>query len=727
MKKIVNHRPVTFCALSAIAGIISAYCFRFGKTAIAITVCSLCLISFVFVLATDKRKFRSAVLVAVCMVIGVSFGLNFHRTVSEYESAGLEAKYYYVQGTVCEISENDNGYLLKNVSFYGAGTGKSEYSLFVYMSGGIEFDLGDEIRFYAEVKERSVFYEDRFSGESVLNGIKYTCTVNSKEVMVVGENQNLFLSIHKFLRNSLKKGLGGNEFSVAYALMLGNSDYMESELLDSFRKAGVAHIFAVSGLHIGFLAFVLSFLLKKLRFGRVAKVLITIVILAFYSGACGFSQSSVRAVIMCSTHTFCAQSGKKYDKYSSISLACLFILCYAPVSLFCVGFQLSFAVVLGIFVLSPFFGKVFVLAGRNLSASLSTVVSAQLFGAPLFMSSFGETSLTSVLFNLLLIPVVGIIFYFLFFGTIIGGIFHISAIALFPSEYALKAVIFLMNGTGGIVLTVSGIITGVFALSYYLCAFTAGGIFNTRKISKTIISVVLACVTVAGTAVTSVNYYNAEKICVSGSQDFSATMTSKGDFSCLVVSHTKYDVKQNKISRLAGRLRVNSVDFVIIENSSGGRSVDFIVGRLYGNIKFDKVYYCRDDYDRDAEIENLALKKSFPTIEFFAIPCGEEIKSDDNSFYFMAEGKAVTLKLGKMTVGVFSSFGDDDGNVGTAGNEKYSLCVAYDLCDYVKARYNPTKTISYLYSPWYEDAESQGTKLFVNGFASGIGLKNRPK
>lgn len=722
MKKIVNHRPVTFCSLSAITGIISAYCFRYGKTAIAITVGLLFLIFLVTVSVTDKRKIKSAVLLAVCVIIGVSCGLNFNRTVKEYEQGELNAKYYYVQGTVCEISENDNGYLLKNVSFYGAGTGKSAYSLFVYASQGIKFDLGDEIRFYAEVKERSVFYEDRFSGENVVNGVKYTCAVNSEEVIVVGENEDLFLSVHKFLRNSLKDGLSANEFSVAYALMLGNSDYMDGELLDSFRKAGVAHIFAVSGLHIGFLAFILAFLLKKLHVGRVAKVFITIVVLAFYSGACGFSQSSVRAVIMCSTHTLCAQSGKKYDKYTSISLACLIILCYAPVSLFCVGFQLSFGVVLGIFVLSPILGKVFAFAGRKLSASISTVLSAQLFGAPLFMSSFGETSLTSVLFNLLLIPVVGIIFYFLFFGTIIGGIFGISFITLFPSEYALKGVIFFMNGTGGIVFTVSGIITGVFALSYYLCMLVAGGIFNTRKISKIVLSVVLACITIVGTTVNSVNYHNAEKICVSGSRDFSATMMSKGDFSCLIVSHTAYEVKQNKITRLADRLRVNSTDFVIIQNSSGGKGVSFIVGRLYGMIKFNKVYYCREDNGDDVIIENLALKKSFPTIEFFAVPCGEKTESGENAFYFTADGKAVTVKLGKSTVGVFSSFGNADGNVGTAGNEKYSLCVAYDLCDYVDADYSPIKTISYLKSPWYEDAESQGTKLLVNGFTRTYGF-----
>lgn len=717
MKKIVNHRPVTLCALSAIAGIVSAYCFRFGKTAIAITVCSLCLIFLVFVLATDKRKIKSAVLIAICVIIGVSCGLNFHREVSNYERAGLKAKYYYVQGTVSEISENDNGYLLKNVSFYGADTGNSPYSLFVYASGEVKFDLGDEIRFYAEVKERSVFYEDRFSGESVLNGIKYTCSVKSNEVIVVGESGGPFLSVHKFLRDSLKQGLSGREFSVAYALMLGNSDYMDDELLDSFRKAGVAHIFAVSGLHVGFLAFILAFLLKKIRVGRVAKVLITVVILTLYAGACGFSQSSVRAVIMCSTHAFCSQTGKKYDKYASISLACLIILGYAPVSLFCVGFQLSFAVALGIFVLSPIFGKLFAFAGRKISASLSTVFSAQLFGAPLFMSSFGETSLTSVAFNLLLIPVVGIIFYFLFFGTIIGGIFGISNVALFPSEYALKAVIFLMNGTGGAVITVSGIITGVFALSYYLCTFVVGGIFNIRKILKIILSVALACVTVAGTTINSVNYYNAEKICVGGSRGFCATMMSKGDFSCLVVSHTEYEVKENKISRLAGRLRVNSTDSVIIGNSSGGKRVSFIVGGLYGTIKFNKVYYCRDGKGDDDTAEYVALKKSFPSIEFFAVPCGEKTELGENSFYFTEDGRGVTVKLGKSTVGVFSSFGVDDGNVGTAGNEKYSLCVAYDLCDYVNARYRPTKTISYLRSPTYADAESQGTRLFVNGFS----------
>lgn len=93
---------------------------------------------------------------------------------------------------------------------------------------------------------------------------------------------------------------------------------MDGDVLENFRNGGVAHIFAVSGLHIGFLAGVVFFLLRSCRVRGVPKVLISAAVLVFYAGICGFSPSSLRAAVMASVLAAAKETGMKYDGLSSL-------------------------------------------------------------------------------------------------------------------------------------------------------------------------------------------------------------------------------------------------------------------------------------------------------------------------------------------------------------------------------------------------------------------------
>ena len=153
--------------------------------------------------------------------------------------------------------------------------------------------------------------------------------------------------------------MGEGEFAFSYALLVGNDDFMDDGVITQFRQAGVAHIFAVSGLHIGFLAGVISFVLRKLKTNRWFNLIFTIFILIIYSGVCGFSASSVRATVMCGVMLLITNLGMRYDGLSALGLAGILVLLLSPVEAFCAGFQLSFIVVFGILVLTPKLKKLF--------------------------------------------------------------------------------------------------------------------------------------------------------------------------------------------------------------------------------------------------------------------------------------------------------------------------------------------------------------------------------
>ena len=127
--------------------------------------------------------------------------------------------------------------------------------------------------------------------------------------------------------------------------------------MQNFRYGGIAHIFAVSGLHIGVIYGLLYGILRRLRVKGFVRLPVVFAALLFYCGVCGFSPSSVRALVMCTVLMIADAAGYAYDRLNSVSAASLVVLVINPVYLFSVGFQLSVAAAAGIIVLGGHLGR----------------------------------------------------------------------------------------------------------------------------------------------------------------------------------------------------------------------------------------------------------------------------------------------------------------------------------------------------------------------------------
>ncbi|MGG6232292.1 ComEC/Rec2 family competence protein [Tenacibaculum sp. SDUM215027] len=167
----------------------------------------------------------------------------------------------------------------------------------------------------------------------------------------------LSANLREKIQASLKKyHFSNNEFAVINALLLGQRQEISKDLLESYTNAGAIHILAISGLHIGILLLLLSYLFKpieKLPYGVLIKAVSIVLLLWCFAFIAGLSASVVRAVTM---FTFVAigQSfkRKKIIEYSLIS-SMLFLLLIKPMFLFDVGFQLSYLAVFGIVWVQP--------------------------------------------------------------------------------------------------------------------------------------------------------------------------------------------------------------------------------------------------------------------------------------------------------------------------------------------------------------------------------------
>lgn len=134
------------------------------------------------------------------------------------------------------------------------------------------------------------------------------------------------------------------------ASLFGATQTLDETTRADFQKAGIAHVLAVSGLHVGIIAFMVSILLWPLfisGYGRFRWLIVALVVWG-YVIVTGLSPSATRAAIMASAFVVGRLLQRHNQPVNSLCLAALIILVFDPGALFEIGFQLSFAAVLSI-------------------------------------------------------------------------------------------------------------------------------------------------------------------------------------------------------------------------------------------------------------------------------------------------------------------------------------------------------------------------------------------
>lgn len=148
--------------------------------------------------------------------------------------------------------------------------------------------------------------------------------------------------------NNRLDALFGASGALPKALLTGERQDVGEETQDAFRQAGVAHVLAISGLHVGLLMGMLLFVLKRLSVGPSARFFTIAAILFIYCRFLDFQDSVVRAAVMTLILLFGQTLKRRRDILTSLSAAFLVILVFKPSDILNVGFQLSFLAVAGI-------------------------------------------------------------------------------------------------------------------------------------------------------------------------------------------------------------------------------------------------------------------------------------------------------------------------------------------------------------------------------------------
>jgi len=164
-------------------------------------------------------------------------------------------------------------------------------------------------------------------------------------------------SIRRELLSRLKtRMIFPNTYPVAAAILVGYDTLMDDETQSSYVHAGAMHILCVSGLHVGVIFILMTVLLKfmlKTKSGRLFRIILLLLSIWSYALLTGMSPSVERASIMFSFFVIGQGLKRPKDSYNTLAASAFVMLAINPNLLFHVGFQLSYAAVLGIISVYP--------------------------------------------------------------------------------------------------------------------------------------------------------------------------------------------------------------------------------------------------------------------------------------------------------------------------------------------------------------------------------------
>lgn len=211
--------------------------------------------------------------------------------------------------------------------------------------------------------------------------------------------------------------------SLLKAMILGDRSDVSGATVTDFSKAGIIHVLSVSGLHVGIIYLIISWLLKRIVFpGARIRSLICLLVVWIYAGVTGFSPSALRSAGMI-TFFELARIGRRGSPGLQILSGTAIMHCLAdPYTVFSAGAQMSYLAVAGIFIWNPVFDPVMVKmnrAARYFSGSITISLAAQSLITPVLLFWFGWFPLYFLIGNLFLLPLMVFGFYL---GLVITGL-----------------------------------------------------------------------------------------------------------------------------------------------------------------------------------------------------------------------------------------------------------------------------------------------------------------
>ncbi|MBQ9278179.1 MAG: DNA internalization-related competence protein ComEC/Rec2 [Lachnospiraceae bacterium] len=341
----------------------------------------------------------------------------------------------------------------RGVGYEGNGHEGNEYEGYRY----VRYKYGDVVKLYGKLNSFShnsnpgcFDFKKYYKSKNVL------FRVDKSSIDLVSENDsfkyrylNFLFDVKLLSKDKLYKITDKKTAGIYSGILLGDRKAVDELTRLDYQNNGIAHILAISGLHISLIFGLFYKLLRRLRVNRYVAGGIGFLLLFSYALMTGFSMSTLRALCMIVLSLIAVYTGETYDMPVALSAATLIILLYNPFKLFDSSVILSVTAIAGVcvgrYILKHL--KYFYYINtwkKKFFASVIMSFSVNLVMFPVVIYIYHEVTPYSVILNLLVIPLMTVVFVAGFFG-VITAYFSVGAASFFikPGEWVLKFYDFL--------------------------------------------------------------------------------------------------------------------------------------------------------------------------------------------------------------------------------------------------------------------------------------------
>ncbi|MDE6275461.1 MAG: ComEC family competence protein [Clostridia bacterium] len=598
MKRLFNFRIAPLILLSIVLAIM-AITFCKNVTVVAfVVIAAIALLAVVFI-----KQFKSVrpKLVICILVFLISLGLTTW-TYARAENRQIYSENSIIEANIdmltpCdekgEVKSGDGKFgievCLNEIFVDGRKIEGKAVAVFSDAEVFNGFKVGDRIRFKGSIAPRNLVVTDPYSALDYRDKLYHYiyCDVDFDDETFcfykVSSGMNLFDRIKIKVKSTLYSNTRSDTAGFLYAMTFGDKDGLDSQIKSSFSYTGAAHVFAVSGLHVGILAGAILWIFKIIKLhNRIIRLAVMSAILLIFTALCGFSPSTVRASVMTVMLMLAKAMGMRNDGISSASLVASGLLLYNQIYLFDIGFLMSFVAVFGILTLykplAKLSNKLPTKFLKKLGSLLATSISVNASLLPLMMYYFNGESLLFIIANLLLLPALAVFFPIYLFAVAAASIapfmgWLVTAVA---SPFTLLAMLIerisklpslLINFNVNAIVVIIGLLS-VVMLSEYV--FTNK---NLKRIALAVFAIVLVFTTSTAARIWGSNNlyvycftdkYDCQYILVDnafgGEYLIINDKTSSDSVACV-----KRAMNENKFAKVDGIIVVGDVDGYYLE------------------------------------------------------------------------------------------------------------------------------------------------------------------
>ncbi|HYE81199.1 MAG TPA: DNA internalization-related competence protein ComEC/Rec2 [Clostridia bacterium] len=253
----------------------------------------------------------------------------------------------------------------------------------------------------------------------------------------------LYLSEEK-VKATINEALPEAEAAILVGIITGDKADIDEDTRDAYMRTGLSHILSVSGLHVGFLMLLLTYVLAPFKLEKRLQGVIIILVITYYVLLIGAPLPSVRALIMLAVLMGGKAAGRDYNLLASISFAAVAILVFKPLAVHDPGFMISFGAMYSIAFLYPVFYSIMRCVPSLIRSTAALSLSVSLGLAPVLAYYFNYISIISVIINIFAVPLSLVITIAGFAGVIVGIASGTLAVYIFSVDYYLIKLLTLM-------------------------------------------------------------------------------------------------------------------------------------------------------------------------------------------------------------------------------------------------------------------------------------------